>query len=121
MSVQVCLWILHFWILKKLEPPVDQSVAVGDVALALASARENPTNPSTPTMKNSSETTSEKTLASLNKDKTPYEEKTQTLETSITQTPTEKIPVTPDVSQNTPLNFGYLDMPTTPETKEPRL
>ena len=82
-------------ILKKLEPPVDQRAAAGDVALAHASAPETPTNPST----------------------------AQTMEkpTEKTQNPPnpEKISTTPEVSQNTPLNFGYLDMRMTPETKEP--
>jgi len=77
---------------KKLEPPVDQSAAAGDVALAHASALETPTNPPT----------------------------TQTSETSIIQTPTntEEVSSTPDASQNT-LNLGYADIQALPETKEP--
>src|SRR5271168_718545 len=77
---------------KKLEPPVDQSAAAGDVALAHASALETPTNPPT----------------------------TQTSETSIIQTPTntEEVSSTPDASQNT-FNLGYADIQALPETKEP--
>jgi hypothetical protein len=88
MPIQGCLRIL-----KKLEPPVDQSAAAGDVALALASTSETPTNPSTQTTEKTSDT--------------PKVE-----DPSITQTPTNtrKISTTPEVSQNTTLNLRYLDM-----------
>src|SRR5438046_1598994 len=91
---------------KKLEPPVDQSAASGDVALALISVPEPPTNPSI------TQTTEKPT------EKTPDTPKMEN--PSITQTPTntEKISTTPDVSQKT-LNLGYVDIQALPDTHEP--
>jgi hypothetical protein len=88
---------------KNLEPPVEQSAAAGDVALAHASAHENPTNPSiTQTTENPTE-------------KTPDTPKTE--DPSITLNP-QKISTTPDVSQNT-LKLGYVDVQALPDTQEP--
>ena len=104
MSVQAYLWIhVHLWILKKLEPPVDQSAAAGDVALALAMAIEPSTKPS----------------ITQNEEKTPGKDPERTTnprKPTITTNP-QKIS-TPEVSQKT-LNFGYLDIQNPPDSQEP--
>src|SRR5215471_20264642 len=76
MSVQVQTYprILYLRILEKLEPPVEQSAAAGDVALALTSAPLYPTN----------------------ERKTPEVPTGQTPETSIVQT--SETPIAKEIS-----------------------
>ena len=150
MSVQVQAYpgILYLRILEKLEPPVEQSAAAGDVALALTSAPKYPTKPIEKTPEEIPETlivqTTEVPTGQTPETlivQTPEVPTGQNPETSIVQTSehpiskeisigqtsktqtTEKTTnpqtiPTPDVSQNT-LNLGYVDVQAPPDSQEP--
>jgi hypothetical protein len=92
---------------KKLEEPVDQDVAAGDLTLTSSSSPEPPTNPQTANPRTTNPRT--KTV--------PDESYRNTSETTTTKQ--EKISLTPEISPNANLNLGYLDIRAPPETKEP--
>ena len=117
-QVQANLWILR--ILEKLEPPVEQSAAAGDVALALTSAPLYPTNE----RKTTEVPTGQNPETSIvQTSEHPIAKEISIGQTSITQTTEkttnpQKISSTPDVSQNT-LKLGYVDVQALPDTQEP--